>query len=306
MRKLSLIVLLVLCASALAAITRAPVSAGPVITPVQGPSNFRRVGVDFYSSAWGRTGAWGPAPDSYVGPPVDFELSSAMPQTVTLSGADIYNLSCRACHQADGNGTQPEIPSVIGPVQATSAAFMLQLMKQRNRPISASFARSLSSGSMTDLMNRLKNGGQKMPPFGYLDAAEIHALMSYLYAMGNVPGAGKVATVSEPPARVGELLVKGTCHICHSATGNWPDPEGLMQGAIPPISGFTSNKTLPQFIWKVRHGAPVIMGTLDLEYRGRMPVFDYLTDSEVADAYAYLIEYPPQRTPVPAAAPAAR
>lgn len=306
MRKLSLFALFILCASALAAITRAPAAAGPVITPVTGPSNFRRIGEAFDSSDMGRTGEWGPSPEAYVPPPGNFELGLAMPATVTLSGADIYNLSCRGCHKADGNGSPPEIPSVIGPVQATSAAFMQQLMQQRGRPITAAFAHSLSSGSMTDLMNRLTNGGQKMPSFGYLDSAELNALMTYLYAMGNVPGAGKVATVSEPSARVGELLVKGTCHICHNAAGTWPSPEGLMQGVIPPMSGFTSQKTLPQFIWKVRHGAPVIMGTLELEYRGRMPVFSYLTDDEVADAYSYLIQYPPQRAPSPVVTRTAR
>ena len=36
-----------------------------------------------------------------------------------------------------------------------------------------------------------------------------------------------------------------------------------------------------------------MMGTPLEPYRGRMPVFDYLTESEVADAYLYLKLYPP-------------
>lgn len=299
MRTLKLLLLAagVLCFSALAAISRgaAPASQQPLVTPVQGASNFHRIGVEFDSSDMGRSGVWGPPPDLYTGPPTDFEYTPPPNQSVTLSGADIYNLSCRGCHKGDGNGTPPEIPAVIGPVQATSVAFMEQLMKQRGRPITPAFARELSAGSKTDLLNRLKNGGQKMPSFGYLTSNEVSALISYLYALSNVPRAAKVGSVTEPSARVGELLVKGTCHICHDAAGQWPDPEGLMQGEIPPISGFTSQKTLPQFIWKVRHGAPVVMGSLQLQYRGRMPVFDYLTDDEVAEAYMYLIQYPPQR-----------
>jgi hypothetical protein len=31
-----------------------------------------------------------------------------------------------------------------------------------------------------------------------------------------------------------------------------------------------------------------------MPYRGRMPVFDYLTEDEVANAYLYLTLYPPQ------------
>ncbi len=167
-------------------------------------------------------------------------------------------------------------------------------MKERGRPISAAFARELASGSSKDLLDRLKNGGQKMPSFGYLTDGEIRVLIGYLDVLAGVPGSGKTATVTEPAARVGELLMKGTCHICHDAAGTWPDPEEFLEGSIPPIAGFTAKKTVPEFIWKVRHGAPVVMGSLQLQYRGRMPVFDYLSDDEVASAYLYLMNHPPQ------------
>ena len=244
----------------------------------------------------GSTGVWGPTPESYKAPPVDFTSSQTLGRPAVLSGGEIYRLSCEACHKADGNGAPPEIPAVIGPVQATSALFMERRMKERGHPISAAFARELASGSQKDLLARLKNGGQKMPAFGYLTPAEIHALIGYLDKLAGVPGDGKAFTVTEPSARVGELLVKGTCHICHDATGPWPSPEEFLQGSIPPIAGFTSRKTLPELVWKVRHGAPVVMGPLQLEYRGRMPVFDYLTDDEVASAYLYLMTYPPGET----------
>ena len=39
---------------------------------------------------------------------------------------------------------------------------------------------------------------------------------------------------------------------------------------------------------------PVVMGIAQVSYRGRMPVFDYLTDEEVEGAYLYLLAYPPQ------------
>jgi len=264
------------------------------VTPVEGPSNFHRLGLDFDASSMGRTGLWGPAPDSYEGPPEDFVYYQGITGVVLLTGADLYRLQCRSCHQADGNGVPPEIPAIMGPVQATSAALLENRMKERGRPISAAFARELASGSEKDLLDRLKNGGQKMPSFKDLTAGEIHALVGYLDVLASVPGSAKPATVLEPDARVGELLVKGTCHICHDATGTWPDPEEILQGSIPPIAGFTTKKTMPDFIWKVRRGAPVVMGSLHLAYRGRMPVFDYLTDHEVGLAYLYLINHPPE------------
>lgn len=266
----------------------------PLVTPVEGPSNFHRLDIDFESSNMGQTGVWGPPPESYAGPPVNFVPPVGIARTLALSGSDLYRLECRPCHKAEGGGAPPEIPSVFGPVQATSASLMEARMKERGRPITPAFARELASGSEKDLLDRLKNGGQKMPAFGYLSDGEIRALIGYLDGLSGVPVSGKPPNVNEPAMRVGELLVKGTCHICHDAAGSWPDPNELLEGSIPPIAGFIAKKTMPEFMWKVRHGAPVVMGSLAIPSRGRMPVFDYLTDDEVASAYLYLINDPPR------------
>lgn len=239
----------------------------------------------------GHTGLLGPPPSSHPVPP--YEYTEIVTRSLTLTGEDLYRLGCQSCHKADGSGAPPEINALIGPVQATSAILMERRMRERGRPISGAFARELASGSKKDLLNRLKNGGQKMPSFAYLTDGEVGALIGYLDLLAGVPGAGKRQTVTEPVARVGELLVKGTCHICHDATGRWPDPQELLQGSVPPMAGFTTEKTMPEFVRKVRHGAPVVMGSLQLPYRGRMPVFDYLSDGEVASAYLYLAIYPP-------------
>jgi hypothetical protein len=170
---------------------------------------------------------------------------------------------------------------------------MERRMRERGRPISSAFARELASGSKKDLLDRLHKGGQKMPSFVYLTDKEVDALIRHLESIAGLPGAGKQKTLTEPVTRVGELLVKGTCHICHDATGRWPDPQELLQGSVPPIAGFTTEKTMPEVVRKVRHGATVVMGSLPLPYRGRMPVFDYLSDDEVVSAYLYLVTYLP-------------
>jgi mono/diheme cytochrome c family protein len=262
------------------------------VTRIEGPSNFHRLDFTFETSAMGRTGLLGPRPGSHAMPPDEY--SETLAQPVALTGADLYRLGCQSCHKADGSGAPPEINALIGPVQATSAALVAGRMKERGRPISAAFARELASSSKKDLMVRLTKGGQKMPSFGYLTEGEISVLMSYLESLAGVPGTAKRQTVTEPVARVGELLVKGTCHICHDATGRWPAPQELLEGVVPPMAGFTTEKTMSEFVRKVRHGAPVVMGSLQLPYRGRMPVFDYLSDSEAASAYLYLVNYPPQ------------
>ncbi len=242
----------------------------------------------------GRTGVFGPSPDSDPGSTADISYSEKTTGGMTLTGADLYRLNCQPCHKADGNGAPPEINALSGPVQATSATLMETRMRERGRPISRAFAQELAAGSKKDLLDRLKNGGQKMPSFGYLTGRETGVLISYLNQLAGMPE--KQQTVTEPVTRVGELLVKGTCHICHDATGRWPDPEELLNGSVPPIGGFTTEKSMQEVVGKVRHGAPIAMGVLKFPYRGRMPVFDYLSDDEVVAAYLYLMIYPPQRS----------
>lgn len=272
----------------------AQVSTG-AITPVQGPSNLERLGLSMESSGMGRTGQWGPAPTGDPLPLANVNYSGNATALTTLTGADLYRLDCQACHQADGGGAPPEINAIIGPVQATSALVMFERMKRMGRPITQAFAVQLANGSRKDLLDRLKNGGKKMPSFGHLKDGEIRALIAYLELLAGVPDAAKrQSVVTEPGLRVGELLVKGTCHICHSATGRWPDGEELLQGAVPPLGLLAKERAIYDVIRKVRHGTPVVMGRAMVSYRGRMPVFEYLKDDEVSAAYMYLLIYPPE------------
>jgi len=270
------------------------------VTPVQGPSNLERLGLSMESSGMGRTGQWGPAPTGDPLPLASVTYSGNVAGPTTLSGADLYRLDCQPCHQADGGGAPPEINAIIGPVQATSSVVMFERMKTMGRPITPAFAVQLANGSRKDLMDRLKNGGKKMPSFGHLADGEIRALTAYLELLAGVPGAAeRQSVVTEPGLRAGELLVKGTCHICHSATGPWPNPEELLQGAVPPLGLLAKERAINDVIRKVRHGTPVVMGRAMVSYRGRMPVFEYLKDDEVAAAYMYLLIYPPENAARP-------
>jgi mono/diheme cytochrome c family protein len=133
-----------------------------------------------------------------------------------------------------------------------------------------------------------------MPSFHHLNEAEIKSLVAYLTVLARVPGAqNKQSTIQESNVRIGELIVKSTCHICHGATGINPTPADLMEGAVPPLSALPMRVNQVQLVRKVTSGAPIIMGTTPLAYRGRMPVFDYLTEDEAADVYEYITRYPP-------------
>lgn len=256
-------------------------------TPVTGPSWLEHLHRNMGESSMGRS-------STQLGPPAEgvypIQIVPLSP-TVTLSGADLFRLKCQGCHGAQGQGSPPEINSIIDPVRATSATLVFDRMKQRGADISRKDAAALANQSETSLLDRLHKGGTNMPN-PVLSEAELHVLLPYLRELAGLPA--KQSSIRETQVRVGENLVKSTCHICHAATGPNPTPQQIGQGAIPPLSTLTSRVSLEQFIRKVTHGAPVSSGNLALVSRGRMPVFNYIQESEAEAAYIYLLTYPPQ------------
>jgi mono/diheme cytochrome c family protein len=261
------------------------------ITPVEGESWLRHLGIPFIASNMGRVANWAPSPpglpdrpSSGEGPDGDF----------LLSGADLYRLNCQSCHKADGSGVPPAINSLIGPVQATSSVMIRAQMKQRGIDLDAKTLNQLVSQAQVSLRTRLQNGGEKMPPFRHLAREEVEALLAYLEELVGVPGAErKQIWLSESATRVGEHLIKGTCHICHEATGSGLAVGVAMAESIPSLASLPRDRTPYEVIRKVREGLsrPTSMMTGN---RGEMPVFSDLTPEEVAAAYAYLVRYPPR------------
>jgi cytochrome c len=282
------------------------------VTPVAGESWLTHLGRSFDETSMGKTGRLGPGELE----PKDQGSGWALPlsgradaQITVLHGADLYRLNCRGCHGEAGLGAPPEINSVINPVRAGSVTLILSRMKRSGLSMRRSEAAELAQQSQAALLQRLHLGGKDMPPFPHLNEAEIRALTAYLKQLADVPGAeAEQLAVSEPRMRVGEHIVKSTCHICHSASGKNPDAEQLAEGAIPPLSTLTSRVNPAQFVRKITRGAPIVMGATPLMCRGRMPVFYYLSEQEAVDAYLYLSSYRPYQwaTLDPAVAPPAR
>ena len=187
---------------------------------------------------------------------------------------------------------------MINPVRATSSELVRKHMEEVGAPMSAKDARELASQSQTALEQRISHGGLHMPGFLDLNTTEIEALVAYVNQLAGVPHAERrQLRINEPTMRVGEHLVKATCHICHDATGPKPTPQAMMDGAVPPLSTLIRSKSLEEFVTKVTEGAPATMGVLELQYRGRMPVFYYIRPEEAAAAYLYLSTYPPESAP---------
>jgi len=265
------------------------------VTAVTGESWLNHIHRPFAETSMGKTWRLGPAAPRMAdlpqgGQPMVINSSG----NVTLHGSDLYRLNCRSCHGESGQGAPPEINSLIDPVRATSARVLMERMKSTGQEISGADATTMAKQSRAALLQRLHDGGEKMPAFQHLNAAEIRSLMAYLKQLAGMDHAEKEqATVNESPVRIGELIVKSTCHICHSAVGRNPTPEQLLNGAIPPLSSFPTRVDEEGLIRKVTNGATIAMGTPPMLYRGRMPVFDYLSEQEAAYIYLYLTTYPP-------------
>ncbi len=204
------------------------------VTAVAGESWLNHLNRQLGDSSMGKTGRVGPPPPAAGDDPLrgrPDELVSCTAQTATLHGADLYRLNCQGCHGATGQGAPPEINSVIDPVRATSVPLVLERMKKVGMEMSRAEATQLAQQAQAALLDRLHNGGKNMPPFPQLNEAEIRAILAYLRQLAGIPGAEhEQVTVATSPMRVGELIVKSTCHTCHSATGTNPTPQQILDG----------------------------------------------------------------------------
>ena len=264
---------------------------GGKVTPVSGPSWLKRLNLRVTDTTLGRAGAhYGPAPGR---PAPGGEETLRMSEPVTLTGGDLYRLNCQACHQAGGTGAPPEIKSVLAAVQGnTLEAVRRQLRGEEGPGVSEAAVRERAAAAEADLVKRIRTGGTRMPALAHLEQRDIDAIVAYIKELSHVEG-GPQRAIQTTWNRVGEHLVKGTCHICHDASGERPSPRMMLEGAIPPLSTFVRDKTVHEVVRKVRAGAPVMMGDPPTERRGRMPVFDYVRATEVAAVYTYLLSHPP-------------
>lgn len=312
----------------------------PPVTPVSGPSWLHHLGLQVSVSQMGRMGGSEAPPASPRREPAlegageegglagimhrflglyrsePQRADSLLEERFTLSGADLYRLSCQSCHGPRGEGAPPEIHSLIGPVQATSTEHIIEAMKARGTPIERSMAEQLASQSEDALRQRLEKGGEKMPPFPHLQGEEVEALLGYLRQLAGLPpGRSSDLLVPQSAARVGEHVVKGTCHICHDATGPGGHHATMMEGIIPSLASFPRDYSLNAVLHQVADGSSPMMrhmggmgmmggrggmgmgrGMMGGSAQGEpelMPALPFLTEEEVAASYFYLGEVPP-------------
>jgi mono/diheme cytochrome c family protein len=264
----------------------------PSVTAVTGPSWLHHLGLTLRATWLGQgSGRYGPAPGTATEPRPE---SLGVRRTIELSGADLYRLNCQACHRASGTGAPPEIHSLLGPVQGTSLELVRERLRGQHDAAAVPDSRVAARQAHDQILSRLHKGGTRMPPRDYLQDADMAVLFDYLTRLAGTPDARPPSARTVSWERLGELTVKGTCHICHDAVGPRPSDAELLQGAIPSLQSLLQTKSVADFVRKARDGDVVRMGEAGTLHRGRMPVFYYLKDEEVAAAYMYLATETPK------------
>jgi mono/diheme cytochrome c family protein len=289
------------CVAALGVVPALPLVAQPAgtpdasretVTPVAGPGWLSKLGVTLSQTSIGRgSGRYGPTTRP-AAPPMS---SLVVPSAVTLTGADLYRLNCQACHGLSGAGAPPEVKSAVDPVRGVPIDVLRKQMKAQHQPEDQATARAAPGRVKAAILLRMHQGGQRMPSREHLTDLELGLVFDYLTALASSDASKGTRPETVNWAQLGQHVVKGTCHICHDAVGPRPSDKAMVAGAIPSLESLMASATVADFVVKARTGAPVSLPTLGIAHRGRMPVFSYVKDQEIAAAYMYLASHPPKR-----------
>jgi len=211
------------------------------------------------------------------------QASAILNEKFVVAGSDLYRWNCQGCHGPDGKGATPEINSLLGPVQGSSPALTRKRMEARGIDPDDDMIKQVSELAEASLRDRLQHGGKSMPSFEYLRRDEVEALVGYLEKLAAVPPTKRDGlVVPESAARVGEHIVRGTCHICHDATGPGGGHMAMMQGIIPSLASMPREHSLSGVVHQVQYGSSGMMKMVGAEM---MPAYPYFRQEEIAAAY---------------------
>ena len=257
------------------------------VSPIEGKSLLGRMGRQVDRSSLGRNGLLSSRVRSAL---VARSPSTGVGRWLTkgfeLDGEDLYRINCRSCHRAGGEGLPPEVSPILDPVRASSPEQIEAQMASRGRKMSRALAERMAARAQLAIRHRLEEGGEVMAPFSHLQPPEVDALLEHLEALAGVAETGATRSgVQQDAARVGEHVAKAICHICHDAV------RGVRRGDdsdLPALAEIPLRYSIADVVQKVRRGTVGQART-----RGRMPLFPYLTEEEIAAAYVYLSAFPP-------------
>ena len=139
-------------------------------------------------------------------------------EQVMVSGEQLFQNNCSACHSIDMTGNPPVFPSLV----------KVNERMQKN-----------------ELMDLLQTGRKVMPSFAHLTETERMAIAGYLY--GETTETKMVTNIT--PAENGNRLFVANCARCHQATHDDPQPPDQKEWGMRPaiLGGITVKHSIDNF-----------------------------------------------------------
>ena len=257
-----------------------PADSATDVSPVSGPCWLKHLGVKLADTRMGQMGGDSVIPATSRQEPA--VTGAGAPQPFRLTGADLYRFNCRSCHGPDGKGAPPGINSLLGPTEGATAELILKRAEARGIDMDQDMAQQMAAEAEAAIRKQIVSGGEKMPAFVHLRPQEVDAILAYLRQLAGASAPNPApSTVTASADHVGEQIVKGTCHICHDATG----PKGIVSSLerLP-------KKSLDDVMQQVQKGSSSMTAEGEID----MPALPYFTRDEIAAAYFYLFKQPPR------------
>jgi mono/diheme cytochrome c family protein len=152
---------------------------------------------------------------------------------VTISGEQLFQNNCSACHGIDMTGNPPVFPSLS----------KVNERMQKN-----------------EVMELLQTGRKIMPSFAHLTEAERMAIAGYLY--GETTETEMVTDIT--PAENGNRLFVANCARCHKVTPDDPQPPDQKEWGMRPaiLGGITARYSIADFK-NILNAGPCYMPSFD-------------------------------------------
>ncbi len=170
---------------------------------------------------------------------------------VKITGSQLFQNNCAACHGADRQGNPPTFPSLVNIDQ------------------------KLNKGQISEL---LKSGRNVMPSFSHLSESERNAIVAFLY--GKDIEAGNVTEVS--PIKNGENLFVANCASCHQPEAeNSNSPIQMHWGMPPPrLNGVSNWLNVHEFKQILNIGPCYMPSFVAMEDKNKEDIYAYLSTLE--------------------------
>ena len=170
---------------------------------------------------------------------------------VMVTGEQLFQKNCSACHRIDMTGNPPVFPSLVK---------VNERMKKN------------------EVMELLQTGRNVMPSFAHITKAERLAIAGYLF--GETTETEMVTDIT--PTENGNSLFVANCARCHKTNPGDPQPPDQKEwGMQPAILGGITDRYKPEEFGRILNSGPCYMPSFEtLETTDKNDIYAYLETFE--------------------------